>query len=92
MFASDNEYLRECGDDGGLIHKIPDYAVTNSTDTHIEYRRSYIYKRLYPGEILFGRVLTGLTLEGHKGNDISRMTVVSSSSTTIMYKISIRLL
>lgn len=47
---------------------------------------------MFPGDIIFGRVLTGLRLEGDKGIDRARMTIVSSSSTTIVYKISLKLI
>lgn len=47
---------------------------------------------MYPGDIIFGRVLTGLRLEGDRGTDRARMTIVSSSSTTIVYKISLKLI
>lgn len=47
---------------------------------------------MYPGDIIFGRVVTGLRLDGDKGIDRARMTIVSTSSTTIVYKISLKLL
>ncbi|CAD8118326.1 unnamed protein product [Paramecium sonneborni] len=86
------DYLSCLTQDGDITYKIPDYAVCNSNNGYIQYQKSYIYKKLYPGDILFGRVLTGLRLEGDKGIDRARMTIVSSSSITIVYKISLKLL
>ncbi|CAD8194911.1 unnamed protein product [Paramecium pentaurelia] len=86
------DYLSCLTQDGDITYKIPDYAVCNNNNGYIQYQKSYIYKKLYPGDIIFGRVLTGLRLEGDKGTDRARMTVVSSSSTTIVYKISLKLI
>ncbi|CAD8190154.1 unnamed protein product [Paramecium pentaurelia] len=86
------DYLSCLTQDGDITYKVPDYAVCNSNNGYIQYKKSYVYKKLFPGDIIFGRVLTGLRLEGDKGIDRARMTIVSSSSTTIVYKISLKLI
>ncbi|KAM3143199.1 hypothetical protein pb186bvf_004785 [Paramecium bursaria] len=92
MFETKDEYLHAIPENGDIIFKIPDFAYLGDEDQYIKYRKSYVYKRLYPKDIIFGRVLTGLTLEKTQGLDTARMTIVSSSSQTIMYKISQKLL
>lgn len=76
----ENDYLEAMPVDGDETYKMREFGLQKTTNDHIEYEKSYIYKRLYTGDIVFGRVLTGLTLEGNSGVDKARMSVVSSSS------------
>jgi hypothetical protein len=56
-----------------------------SNDDLVHYKKTYAYKTLYPGEMLFGRALTGLDIEGEPRPDHVRMTIVSTSYSTRFY-------
>jgi hypothetical protein len=61
---------------------IPDLQKLEENEEFQIYEKNYVYRKLYPGDIIFGRALTGKTLEGLDGLDTARMTIISSSNKT----------
>jgi hypothetical protein len=67
----------------GRIDKVAEFMVQQLDDERVTYKHSYVYRVLQPGDIIFGRALTGCTLEGAKGEDCARMTIVRTTPLTL---------